>query len=109
MHPCLDTFMRALPHALRTADPGPGAVVTVEVTGEAGGRWHAERGPGGWEQVAAPSGPPTAVATMDQDTAWRLVTKRRGRDAARRQFPSIPIAGDEPLGAHVLGPVSVMA
>jgi hypothetical protein len=47
--------------------------------------------------------------TMDQDTAWKLVTKRRSREASRRQFPGIRITGDEALGLHVLDMVSVMA
>ena len=46
---------------------------------------------------------------MDQDTAWKLVTKRRSREAIRQQFPGIQITGDEALGLHVLDMVSVMA
>lgn len=46
---------------------------------------------------------------MDQDTAWKLVTKRRSREAIRQQFPDIRITGDEALGSHVLDTVSVMA
>jgi hypothetical protein len=37
------------------------------------------------------------------------VTKRRSREAALREFPSIRVTGDEALGLHVLGMVSVMA
>ena len=46
---------------------------------------------------------------MDQDTAWKVVTKRRGQETIRRQFPDIRITGDEALGLHVLDMVSVMA
>jgi len=46
---------------------------------------------------------------MDQDTAWKLLTKRRSRAAIREQFPGIEITGDETLGLHVLDMVSVMA
>lgn len=46
---------------------------------------------------------------MDQDTAWKIVTKRRSREAIRRQFPDIRITGNEALGLHVLDMVSVMA
>jgi hypothetical protein len=46
---------------------------------------------------------------MGDQTAWKLVTKRRSREAARSQFPDIRIPGDEALGSHVLGRVSVMA
>ena len=65
----------------------------MEVTGEAGGNWYVERHEGGWAQTAEPSRPPTAVVTMDQDTAWKLVTKRRNREATRAKFPDIGITG----------------
>jgi hypothetical protein len=81
----------------------------VEVTGEAGGNWHVERQKGGWEQTADPSRSAAATVTLDQETAWKLVTKRRSREASRRQFPGIRITGDEALGLHVLDMVSVMA
>ncbi len=108
-HPCLDTFMRALPFTFRSVEADPGTAVTVAVTGEAGGRWHVERRESGWEQAADLPRPSTAAVTMDQDTAWRLVTKRRSREATRQQFPGIRITGDEALGLHVLDMVSVMA
>jgi hypothetical protein len=53
--------------------------------------------------------PPTAIVTMDQDTAWKLVTKRRSPEAIRQQFPDVRVSGDEALGLHVLDMVSVMA
>jgi hypothetical protein len=108
-HPCLDIFMRALPFTFRDVQAHLGGVVTVTVTGEAGGNWHVERQETGWEQTAEPSRSPSATVTMDQDTAWRLVTKRRSREAILRQFPAIRITGDEALGLHALGMVSVIA
>jgi hypothetical protein len=108
-HPCLDIFMRALPFTFRKAEADRGNVVMVAVTGEAGGGWYVERHERGWEQTAEPSRSPAATVTMDQDTAWKLVTKRRNRESIRQQFPGIRIAGDETLGLHVLDTVSVMA
>jgi len=46
---------------------------------------------------------------MDQETAWRLVTKRRNREAIRQLFLSIQFQGDNALGLHVFDMVSVMA
>ena len=46
---------------------------------------------------------------MDQDIAWKLVTKRRSRVAIRQKFPEIRVEGDEALDLHVLDMVSVMA
>jgi hypothetical protein len=108
-HPCLDIFMRALPFTFREVQADLGSVVTVTVTGEAGGNWHVELREGGWTQTAAPPRSAAATVTMDQDTAWKLVTKRRSREATLRQFPAIRITGDEALGLHVLDMVSVMA
>jgi uncharacterized protein (TIGR03083 family) len=107
--PCLDTFMRALPFTFRSVEADLGSVVMVVVTGEAGGNWYVERREDGWEQTADQPRSPSATVTMDQDTAWRLVTKRRSRDEIRQQFPGIRITGDEGLGLHVLDMVSVMA
>jgi hypothetical protein len=108
-HPCLDTFMRALPFTFRGVEADRGSVVTVAVTGEASGNWHVERREQGWEQVAESPRSPAATVTMDQDTAWKVVTKRRSREAIRQQFPGIRITGDQSLGLHALGMVSVMA
>jgi hypothetical protein len=108
-HPCLDIFMRALPFTFREVDAEEGTVVGVSVVGEAGGGWYIERRQGRWRQVAEPPRPATAVVTMGQDTAWKVVTKRRERDATLRLFADIQITGDKELGLHVLDMVSVMA
>lgn len=108
-HPCLDVFMRALPFTFRNVDADQGRVVTVTITGDAGGAWHVERRDRGWEQISQPARPANATVTMDQDSAWRLVTMRRDRDAIRQQFPGIRITGDESPGQWVLDMVSVMA
>lgn len=83
--------------------------VAIVVTGEAGGSWQIERRTDSWEQIVEPCEQPTATVTMDQDTTWKLVTKRRSREAVRQQFPGIQIQGDVALGCHVLDMVSVMA
>lgn len=102
-------FMRALPFTFSSADADVGSIVTVAVIGEAGGNWQVERRENGWEQIAESPRSPAAAVTMDQDTAWRLVSKRRSREANRQQFPGIQITGNEALGLHVLDMVSVMA
>lgn len=108
-HPCLDIFMRALPFTFRHVEADANSVVTVFVTGEAGGSWHVEKRETGWTQIAESPRLPTAMVSMDPNTAWKLVTKRRSREAVRRLFPEIRIAGNEALGLHVLDMVSVMA
>lgn len=108
-HPCLDIFMRALPFTFRNVDAALGIDVSVIVTGEAGGTWHVERRETGWVQVPVPSRAAASTVTLSPDTAWRLVTKRWGREAALARFPDIRIEGDQALGGHVLDTVSVMA
>lgn len=44
--------MRALPFTFREVEADLGTVVSVTVTGEAGGNWHVERRDGGWAQTA---------------------------------------------------------
>ncbi len=108
-HPCLDIFMRALPFTFRSVPAAEGSVVTVTISGEAGGHWHVERRRHGWQQIAEAIRPALATVQMDQDTAWKLVTKRRSQEEIRKMFPQIVITGEERLGECVLNMVSVMA
>ncbi|MFC3997795.1 maleylpyruvate isomerase family mycothiol-dependent enzyme [Nocardiopsis sediminis] len=75
--PVLDTFMRALPRALRGEDRPAGTAVVVELTGPAGGAWAAVRGEGRWALRTGAETPsaPAAYIAMDQDTFWRLATR----------------------------------
>jgi hypothetical protein len=107
--PCLDVFMRALAFTFQDVHAEPGVAVVVKVVGEAGGHWQVVRRDECWEQIAKTPKSPSAVVVMDHDTAWKLVTKRRSREAIRQQFPNILIEGDVSLGQHVLDMVSVMA
>ncbi len=108
-HPCLDIFLRALPFTYRGVNAPEGTVVEVRVSGDAGGRWFIERGPDRWTQLFNSVQSPAAIVEMDQDTARKMLTKRRARETIRRQFPAIKISGDDELGGHALDMVSVMA
>ncbi len=109
MHPCLDTFMRALPFTYREVEAQEGTTIAVTVTGEAGGNWFLVRNGGRWQQVAEQVGKPTARVSLGQDSAWKLFTKRMDRQTALARFPDIAIEGDREMGLHVLDMVSVMA
>ena len=106
-YPCLDTFMRALPFTFRDVAAPTGSIVRVVITGEAGGDWFVERRADLWIQILATERPPVSTVTMDQVTAWALVTKRRTREMVRREF-DIRIDGDVQLGEYVLDMVSMM-
>jgi uncharacterized protein (TIGR03083 family) len=79
-HPVLDTFMRGLPHALRSVEAPDGVVARVVVTGPCGDIWHVRRHANGWTLVTD-VGDREIVATtsLPQEIAWRVFT--RGIDA----------------------------
>jgi hypothetical protein len=108
-HPCLDTFMRALPFTFRNVDAKTGTAVAVEISGEAGGTFYVERGEEGWRQVVQPTGKVRSTVTLDQQSAWKLVTKRRSRVDILAQLSGIRIKGDVNLGSYLLDMVSMMA
>lgn len=108
-HPCLDTFMRVLPITFRSVPAEVGTAVVVTVTGEAGDDWYVELVDDGWRQVTKPTGCVRSHVILDQISAWKLVTKRRSREATLAELPEIRIEGDVGLGSHVLDMVSMMA
>jgi len=75
LHPVLDTFLRGLPHAYRDAQAGEGAVVAFHIDGEAGGRWALRLEDGAWALYAGEPPSFECRVTIDQDAAWRLLTK----------------------------------
>ncbi|WP_158888435.1 maleylpyruvate isomerase family mycothiol-dependent enzyme [Amycolatopsis anabasis] len=81
--PVLDTFLRALPQALRAENRPAGTTVRFEVTGPAGGTWFATRGADRWEMASG--GEPAARVTMPQDTVWRLATRGITVEEARER------------------------
>lgn len=107
--PVLETFLRALPFAFREADRPDGTAVRVVVAGDAGGEWWLVRRGGGWVQVPFADVQPTATATLPQEVAWKVWTKRRPVEEKMRTWPGILIEGDAELGRLVVGMVSVMA
>lgn len=104
--PVLDAFLRALPHAYRSVEAQNGALLEVEIGGEAGGSWFLERRDGNWRLGRDAERKPDAKVVIGQDIAWRLFTKGISRDEARREMR---FAGDEALGRGVLDVLAVMA
>jgi hypothetical protein len=107
-HPCLETFLRALPFTFRDVDAAEGTTVAVEVAGDAGGIWQIVRRDKAWELVES-SSPPSTVVVIPQADAWKVFTKRQLPAEVLATFPGIDIRGDERLGRHVLEMISVMA
>lgn len=105
LHPVLDAFVRALPHAYRDVAAEPGAAVLLAVGGEAGDDWTLLRGEAGWTLHAGRAPQPAATVAMDADTAWRLFTKGLPREEAERR---VRIEGEHRLGEPVLGTLAIM-
>jgi uncharacterized protein (TIGR03083 family) len=106
-HPVLDCFLRGLPYAFRSIAAPIGSIVTVEVSGDCGGVWSLRRNGHEWALTADPD-PAAGVArvTIPQEIAWQIFTKAMPFEHAR---PQVTIAGDERLGAGVLGLVAIVA
>ncbi|EME99777.1 hypothetical protein H340_14581 [Streptomyces mobaraensis NBRC 13819 = DSM 40847] len=71
----LDTFMRAVPHTLRTVDVPPGTQVRLEVDGPAGGAWTVTATGTHWSPAEPDADRPAALLRLDTETAWRLCTR----------------------------------
>ncbi len=104
--PVLDAFIRALPHTYRKVEAASGTLITLRVTGDAGGRWSLLRENQEWNLYVDADVEPQAEVIIDQDTAWRLFTKGVSQEAALR---TAKIRGDEALAHHALNMISVIA
>ncbi len=106
LHPVLDTFLRGLPHTYRALPAPEGTRVSFLVSGEAGDDWTLQREGENWRLYAGDCSDAVCVAHLDQDAAWRLLTKGLSRDAAAAQ---IEFSGDAAYGQPLLSMLSVMA
>jgi uncharacterized protein (TIGR03083 family) len=106
LHPVLDTFLRALPHAYREVTAAEGTRVVFEIRGEAGGEWTLVREEAAWSLYSGAPEDSDCRVRIDQDTAWRRMTKGL---TAEQALARIEIVGDRSLGEPVAGMLSVMA
>lgn len=105
-HPVLDTFMRALPHTYRNVEAGEETLLSVVVTGDAGGYWFLRRDDDGWRLYDQADGDLVAEAIIPQEIAWKLFTKGIDKEEARSR---IMVGGDHVLGWEILNTLAVMA
>lgn len=106
LFPVLDTFLRGLPHTYRETQTHEGSSVVFIIAGEAGGAWTLKREGGEWKLYTGEGGGAACEVRMDQDAAWRLLTKGLSQDEAAAR---IEIIGDDRLGKPILGMLAVMA
>lgn len=109
LHPVLDAFVRALPHAYRDTAADDGTAVHLRIDGEAGDDWTLRREGGAWRLYAGTDGggaeSATARIALEADLAWRMFTKGITGEAARARAR---VEGDERLAAPFFGTLSVM-
>ncbi len=106
LFPVLDTFLRGLPHTYRETAAEDGMRIVFTVTGEAGDQWTLSKEDSAWRLYSGGSENSACEVRMDQDMAWRLLTKGLSREEAAARVEFI---GDNRLGQPVLGMLSVMA
>jgi uncharacterized protein (TIGR03083 family) len=106
LYPVLDLSMRALPFAYRGVEAEPATVITVEVTGEAGGAWTLVREPLGWRLFNGALPHAAAHLRVDQDTTWRMFFKQRSREQV---LATMSVSGRAELAQPFAGVLAVMA
>jgi len=104
--PCIETFMRALPHNYRKTNADVGTLIKVEITGNGGGVWFIEKTLGSWRFVKNMSmAAPAATVTMPGEIAWKLFTKGI---KAIEVGDEIKIEGEHELARPILSMITVM-
>jgi uncharacterized protein (TIGR03083 family) len=106
LYPVLETFFMGLPHTYRAVEAATGTHITFEVSGAAGGAWTLAREGEVWRLYAERCPEAGCHVRMDQDTAWRLMTKGLSSEEAASR---VHIAGEQHLGIPVLKMLAVMA
>jgi len=105
-YPCIDTFMRGLPHTYRDTKADEGTVIYVNITGDAGGDWYLTKNADNWQLGKTQISQPAASISIDPDIAWRLFTKGVEQDFAIKKST---IKGNENFAAPLFDMVSVIA
>lgn len=106
LFPVLDTFLRGLPHTYRNTKANEATRIVFIITGEAGGTWTLQHEGPAWVLYEGVGDNAACEIRLDQDTAWRLLTKGLSRDTAAAR---VTIAGQQDLGDPLLGMLAVMA
>jgi hypothetical protein len=104
--PVTDTFLRAVPYALRHLSPAPGTCLAIEVTGPGGGNWNVCRSGDAWAvDRGAPTAPPVARLRLSSDCLWRVATRGITVEAAEDQAT---MTGDRSLASAAMTLVSII-
>jgi hypothetical protein len=105
-YPCIDTFMRGLPHCYRDITAPNGTTVKITVTTDSGGKWYLASTGSGWELKKENNTTVSATVVIEPDIAWKLFTKGLIPEAAAKQ---VQLSGNIELAEVLLTMVAVMA
>ena len=106
-YPCMDTFMRALPHTYRNVSADDGTLIQMNISTSDGGDWYLQKNETDWSLTDNPAGKkPDASVMLTPDTAWKLFTKGMTSAAA---IEKSELRGDDKLTQPLFGMLSVMA
>ncbi len=103
--PLMQTFMMALPYTYRDTLAPEGTIISINVTGEAGGEWKIKRQPGHWQFTDDPDRVATTIE-LDLDTSWKLFTKALRKEEA---VTRVMISGNQKWGEPIFGMLSIIA
>jgi len=82
--PVVDTFLRAVPYALRHLSPGPGTCLHIQVTGPGGGSWTVRRQDATWVVNRGwPDRRADAIIRLSSDALWWVATRGIPVETAR--------------------------
>jgi len=106
LRPLVATLVRAVPPVFeRHAAPADGRRVTIAVTGAVDRRWLLAGESGTWTLYEAGEEESDTRITMDDDTAWRLLT---GRIAGPAAYDRMEVSGDPEAGRLLARTVAYM-
>ena len=99
LYPVFDTLVRALPDVYQIVRLPQNTALTLRITGEAGGEWSLVRRPSGWRLYTGAPDAPQAVVEIEQDMAWRLMTRNISPQTCRA---CATLQGDQSLALQLL-------
>jgi len=105
LHVVLDLVVRGLPHAYRDTRAPAGTTIQLHITGASGGDWTLQTLDDCWDISAGDTDQPAATATMNDETAWRLLFNALSPAEAGSL---IRLEGDAALGRVLLRARSVI-
>jgi hypothetical protein len=105
-YPCIDTFMRGLPHVYRNIKASENTLIQIDVTGEAGGSWFLQYNNSSWTLDKTFDKQSDTIVSLSPDTAWKVFTKGITPQLA---IKISEINGNINLGENLFNFVAVMA